>query len=74
MTISGEKKSEETKEGETYYMAERSYGAFSRSVRLPYEADEKKTSATFADGVLKLTIPRSLASKTQVHKITVQKK
>ena len=74
LTISGEKKSEETKEGETYYMAERSYGAFSRSVRLPYEADEKKTSATFADGVLKLTIPRSLASKTQVHKITVQKK
>lgn len=74
LTISGEKKSEETKAGETYYMAERSYGAFSRSIRLPYEADEKKTSATFTDGILKLSIPRSKASKTQVHKITVQKK
>lgn len=74
LTVSGEKKSEETREGETYYMAERSYGAFSRSIRLPYKADEKKTQATFANGVLKLTIPRAKESKSQVHKITVQKK
>ena len=74
LTISGEKKSEETKEGETYYVAERSYGAFSRSIKLPYEADEKKASATYSNGVLKLTIPRSQTSKTQTHRIAVQKK
>ena len=74
LTISGEKKSEETKEGETYYIAERSYGAFSRSIRVPYEADEKKASATFSNGVLKLTIPRSQTLKTQAHRIEVQKK
>jgi HSP20 family protein len=74
LTISGEKKSEETKEGETYYIAERTYGSFSRSIRLPYEPDEKKTSATFSNGVLKLAIPRSQTSKTHTHRIEVQKK
>lgn len=74
LTISGEKKSEETKDGETFYVTERTYGSFSRSIRLPYEPDEKKTSATFSNGVLKLTIPRSEVAKTQVHKIEVQKK
>jgi HSP20 family protein len=74
LTISGEKKSEETKEGETFYIAERSYGSFSRSIRLPYEPDEEKASASFSDGILKLNIPRSSTSKTQAHKIEVKKK
>jgi len=74
LTISGEKKSEETKEGETYYISERSYGSFSRSLRLPYEPEESKISATFSNGVLKLTIPRSTTTKTQAHKIEVQEK
>lgn len=74
LTISGEKRSEETREGETYYMAERNYGAFSRSIRLPYETDEKKTSATYTDGILKLVIPRAKESKAPAHRITVQKK
>lgn len=74
LTISGEKKSEEIKEGETYYLSERSYGSFSRSIRLPYEPDEKKTSATYTNGILQLLLPRSQTPKNQVHKITVQKK
>jgi HSP20 family protein len=32
LTISGEKKSEEIKEGETYHITERRYGSFSRSL------------------------------------------
>lgn len=73
LTVSGEKKSEEVNEGETYYMAERSYGSFARSITLPYEPDEKKASATFSDGILRLTIPRSASSKSQVHKVEVNK-
>lgn len=74
LTISGEKKSEEIKDGETYHITERSYGSFRRSLKLPYEPEEKKISAFFKDGVLNLTIPRRATSKLHTHKIAIQKK
>ena len=74
LTIQGEKKSEETKDGETYHITERSYGSFSRSLELPYEPEEKKVSAAFSNGVLSLTIPRPIQTKPNVHKIEIQKK
>lgn len=74
LTISGEKKSEAVKEDETYHITERSYGSFTRSLRLPYEPEEKKISAVFQDGVLTLTIPRSKEVKASVHKIPIAKK
>jgi HSP20 family protein len=39
--------------------AERLSGAFSRSIRLPEHVDAEKISATFSDGVLKVTVPKS---------------
>ena len=74
LTISGQKKSEEVKNGETYHITERSYGSFTRSLKLPYEPEQKKISASFTNGVLSLTIPRSSKSKPNVHKISIQKK
>ncbi len=41
------------------FSAERSSGSFSRSVRLPEHVDGEKIEATFTDGVLKVTIPKS---------------
>ncbi|MBY0500475.1 MAG: Hsp20/alpha crystallin family protein [Alphaproteobacteria bacterium] len=73
LTISGEKKSEDIKDGETYHIAERSYGTFTRSIKLPYEPEEKKISASFKDGVLRLVIPRPEKSKPNIHKILIQK-
>jgi HSP20 family protein len=74
LTIRGEKKSEDVKEGETYHITERTYGAFARSLRLPYKPDQKKVSASFKDGVLSLTVPRSSTAKSSTHKISIQKK
>lgn len=74
LTIRGEKKSEDTKEGETYHISERNYGSFTRSIKLPYEPEENKISASFKDGVLSVSIPRSEKSKSSVHKIAIQKK
>lgn len=74
LTISGEKKSAETKDGETYHITERSYGSFSRSLKLPYEPDEKTISASFKNGILNLTIPRPKSTKSHVHKIEIQQK
>ncbi|MBS0272471.1 MAG: Hsp20/alpha crystallin family protein [Proteobacteria bacterium] len=72
LTISGEKKSEETKNGETYHIIERRYGAFSRSLKLPYEPEEKDISASFKNRVLKVVIPRPKELKSNIYKIQVQ--
>jgi HSP20 family protein len=64
LTIKGEKKSEKEEKGERYYRSERSYGSFRRSVPLPEEVQEEKIEATYKNGVLKVTLPKSpLAQK-----------
>jgi len=59
VTVQGEKKTEREEEGETWYFSERQYGAFSRSFRLPPDADEKKVDAGLKDGVLTISVPKS---------------
>ena len=73
LTVSGEKKSEEKKEGETYHITERQYGSFSRSLKLPYEPEQDDISASFKDGVLKVTLPKPKEMKPDVYKIPIQK-
>lgn len=70
--ISGEKKSEEPTERKDYYRVERSFGSFSRHLRLPVEIQIDKTHATFKDGVLEIRMPKSDNDKQNVHKITVE--
>lgn len=63
LTISGERKSEEKQEGETYYLYERSYGSFSRSFALPDMADTDKVEARLHNGELVLTIGKKQEAK-----------
>ena len=50
--------------GETrVFFAERDWGTFSRSLRFPYHIEGDKIEATFADGVLTITIPKAEAAK-----------
>src|ERR687895_921237 len=56
LTISGERKAEEQKEGSGYYVRERRYGSFRRSMALPEGTDESKIHARFEDGVLEVTV------------------
>jgi HSP20 family protein len=63
LTIRGEKKSEREEKKEQCRYTERSYGSFSRSFRLPSDADEDRLDASFKDGVLSLTIPRTEGAK-----------
>ena len=58
VTVKGEKKSEREERGETWFFSEREYGAFSRSFRLPPDADGEKVSAELRDGVLSVTVPK----------------
>ena len=41
------------------FVGERASGGFSRSIRLPEHVDADKIEASYADGVLTLTVPKS---------------
>jgi HSP20 family protein len=57
LTLRGERKQETAVPKDTYHRVERSYGNFSRSFSLPTTVNTEKVSATFADGVLSITLP-----------------
>jgi HSP20 family protein len=65
ITISGEKRAQSDRKDKGYTLSERSYGAFARSIRLPSDIDASKSEATFANGVLKVTVPRKTKVKAQ---------
>lgn len=58
VTVKGEKKVEREERGDTWVFSERQYGSFSRSFRLPADADPDQVSAVMQDGVLTVTVAR----------------
>jgi HSP20 family protein len=72
LTIKGEKKQEKEEKEADYHLVERSYGAFTRSVRLPKEVQGEKISASYKDGILKVTLPKSEEAKKKEIKIKVE--
>lgn len=69
LTIKGEKKQEKEEDKENYHLTERTYGAFSRSVRLPVAADMGKVDATYKRGILKITLPKKEEAKPREIKV-----
>lgn len=61
LTISGERKQEDEKQEAGYYVRERRYGSFRRSMQLPEGVDEEKIHARFEDGVLEVTLEGAAA-------------
>lgn len=72
LTVRGDKHSERTEEGRTFFFTERSYGAFQRSFRLPEDADVGKIIAENKDGVLKLRIAKTAPTDEKVHRIKIK--
>jgi len=62
LTISGERK-RESNNGETAQRTERYVGTFRRSTTLPARVDASKVSATYEDGILKVTLPKAEEAK-----------
>ncbi|MBC7247672.1 MAG: Hsp20/alpha crystallin family protein [Actinobacteria bacterium] len=70
--IKGERRfSSEVKE-ENYHRIERAYGLFERTIPLPRKVDESKVSATVADGVLKIEMPKAEEAKPKKIPIKVE--
>jgi HSP20 family protein len=62
LTISGERK-RESNNGKTAQRTERYVGTFRRSIGLPTRVDPSKVSATYEDGILKVTLPKAEEAK-----------
>lgn len=73
LTIKGEKKHEHEEKNGSYYLAERSYGAFERSVRLPDTIDEAKLEAKFDKGVLRIVAQKRPDAVKAERKIEIKK-
>jgi HSP20 family protein len=63
LTIKGEKRQEQEEKDEHYHRVERTYGMFARSVRLPVTVDASKVAASFKNGLLTITLPKTPTSK-----------
>lgn len=59
LTISGERKMEEKKEGKNFHSVETHYGSFNRSFYLPEDVDQQNISAKYEDGLLKVALQKS---------------
>ncbi len=70
LTIEGERKGEELREGVVCHRSERGCGKFARTLRLPYDVESGKVKARHSLGVLTLTMPRAEASKPKKISIT----
>lgn len=71
LTIKGDKKVEREEKKENYYLAERSFGSFQRSLRLPDTFDDSKIEARFDKGVLRISAPKRPEAKTSERKIEI---
>ena len=73
LTIKGEKKEEKEDKGKHYYHMERTYGSFHRVIPLPTEVDTSKVEATFKNGVLSVSLPKTAKAKATGRKIAIKK-
>jgi len=63
LTIRGEKKHEAEQKEANYFLSERIYGSFTRTIELPMAVNASKIEARFKDGVLHVTLPKTEDAK-----------
>ena len=71
LIISGERKLEEKKDGKNFHSIETQYGSFRRSFFIPEDVMEDQVEAVYADGFLKLVLPKK---EKKVNKATIEVK
>jgi HSP20 family protein len=71
LTISGERHQEKEEKNQKFHRIERAYGSFSRSFRMPDDADENTVNAEFKDGMLNVTLPKSKKAETKSVSVSI---
>lgn len=72
LTIRGEKKAEHEEKKDGYRVSERNYGSFLRQTSMAGPVDDEKLAATFAKGVLKVTLPKLPEARSKAKKIAIK--
>jgi len=69
LTITGKREEEQEQEQGNFFLAERSYGSFTRTFTIPEGVNSDQVRADLKDGVLSLVAPKS--EESQPKKITI---
>jgi HSP20 family protein len=72
LTLRGERKQEKEEKDKKFHRIERLYGSFTRSFTLPANVDETKVDASFKDGILQLTIPKTKETKPKEIEVKIK--
>ncbi|NLI99156.1 Hsp20/alpha crystallin family protein [bacterium] len=72
LVISGERRSQAEDKDRHFHRIERSYGMFQRVLTLPTEVEHDKAKASYENGVLEITFPKSEKAKTKEIAIEVK--
>ncbi|MFZ2507800.1 MAG: Hsp20/alpha crystallin family protein [Steroidobacteraceae bacterium] len=71
ITISGERRNSLEHKDEKQHRIESFYGAFSRSFRLPEDADVDRIQAESKNGILKVRVPKKPAARARTVEVQV---
>lgn len=69
ISIRGKTSHEEEEEGADYFRREISSGSFERTLALPQGVDASKAKASFENGILRITLPKTRVSKRRSVKV-----
>jgi HSP20 family protein len=72
LTLKSEKKQENEQKDKNCYVSEQAYGSFERSLSLLEGIDANKIAASFAEGVLTITLPKKPEAKVEPKKVDVK--
>jgi HSP20 family protein len=72
LTVSGERKQDQTYAAAETYRSERWLGRFQRTISLPCQVDADKIKAAYTDGILTVTLPKAEEAKPKQIPITVK--
>jgi HSP20 family protein len=72
LSLKAETKQEDVTKERGYYLCERSFGQYSRSVSLPFAVDTSKASATFENGLLEIRLSKAEEAKPKQIEVKVK--
>lgn len=71
LTVKGERPFNQQLNDDNYFQTERAYGKFERSIRLPLPVRAERVRATYRDGVLEVSLPKTEEVRPKEIKIDV---
>jgi HSP20 family protein len=71
LILRGERRSDKEEKGQKFRRVEKRYGTFERTINLPEDIDSERIEAHFENGVLDLSLPKSLQSPEKRKRIDI---